>query len=409
MEYSRFRQLYNNLILRSPENNLGNEDIFKIKWLRDKIISNSRALYEPERELSLDECMIPFSGRHKWKVFMKAKPVKYGFKAYVVSEASTGYILNWHIHTGNPLADIPELTTFKIVKKLTHPFDQRGFHIYMDRYHRFYTGLRIYRYLVIKGFGVCGTVMQNRLELSSEIKDHLNTYKYYEYDFYQLGTDFLLTAWKDKNLVLVLSTIHSTTTINYERFVKCRDENNNPITKSEEVDKPLPIKEYGKFMGGVDRFDKMLYHYHFYHKNCRWYIRIFTHFLEIAILNSYVIYSRQCKKNRSSPISRNEFHYKIAKDLLKEWRLIKNITDTPKKLRGNNNKIFYSPEELLKNKSNAECEFKSLDSKVNCSICMLEEKRAQCTKICVTHNSALHYKCFEKHKKIRQRLQNYKK
>ena len=153
----------------------------------------------------------------------------------------------------------------------------------------------------------------------------------------------------------------------------------------------------------------MLYHYHFYHKNCRWYIRIFTHFLEIAILNSYVIYSRQCKKNRISPISRNEFHYKIAKDLLKEWRLIKNITDTPKKLRGNNNKIFYSPEELLKNKSNAECEFKSLDSKVNCSICMLEEKRAQCTKIRVTHNSALHCKCFEKHKKVHQRLQNYKK
>jgi len=79
------------------------------------------------------------------------------------------------------------------------------------------------------------------------------------------------------------------------------------------------------------------------------YIRIFTHFLEIAILNSYAIYSRQCKKNRISPISRTEFHYKIAKDLLKEWRLIKNISDTPRKLRGNN-KVFYSPEELLINR-----------------------------------------------------------
>jgi len=62
---------------------------------------------------------------------------------------------------------------------------------------RFYTGLRVFRYGGIKGFGMCDTVMQNRLELSDEIKDHLNTYKYREYDFYQLGTDFLLTAWKD--------------------------------------------------------------------------------------------------------------------------------------------------------------------------------------------------------------------
>lgn len=402
MPCSRFCQLYRNLVLRPITDTDENNDMLKIKRIRDRIISNSRTLCEPERHLSLDECMVPFSGCHTWKVFLKSKPVKYGFKAYVLAEASTGYILNWHVHTGDPMTSSEESSTFRIVRKLCKPYEDRGFYVFMDRY---YSGLRIFRYLSLRGFGACGTIMSNRLKLSGAVKEDLENFDYLDYDFYQFGKEILLTAWKDKKLITMLSTVYSTNIIKYRRIIKGRDENNKSTPGYEDIEKPLTIAEYAKFMGGVDRFDKMLYNYHFYHKNCRWYIRIFTHFLELAILNSYVIYTKQCKRKHHIPMSRYCFHEYLAKELVKSYRDKNNIASTPKKEKGKTQaKIFIAVENLLIKSCLEDCEFEDLASKADCTVCRLENKRAQCNKICVTHDAAVHIKCYEKHKKICKNL-----
>lgn len=44
--------------------------------------------------------MIAYKGRHKWKVYMPLKPIKFGFKAYVLCESDSGYVLNWSLNTG---------------------------------------------------------------------------------------------------------------------------------------------------------------------------------------------------------------------------------------------------------------------------------------------------------------------
>lgn len=399
--YSRFRELYNSLMLRPHDINVGQEDMLKINRLSNRIIANSRSMYEPEKELSLDECMIPFTGRHRWKVFLKAKPIKYGFKAYILAEAKTGYILNWHLHTGDPGdIDSEEAATFSIVKKLAEPYDYKGHHIFMDRY---YSGLRIFRYLTLKGFGASGTIMANRLKLTDDIKEELATFAYQEYDFYEFGENMMLTAWKDKNMVMLLSTIHSTDTVNYSRMVKARDDDNIPLIVSEQIDKPVALAEYAKHMGGVDRFNQMLYNYHFYHRNCRWYVRIFTHFLEIAILRSYIIYKTQCEKQNKNPISRYEFHEELANNLVENYRKQKHIPTSPKKDSGEtkqSTRNFFPTEEVFARTNSNECRLEDLPdgSKPNCTVCELENKIAQCTKVCRTHDKVIHVKCFEKHK-----------
>lgn len=56
MEFSQFRQLYKHITLHPVENKIDNNDMLKIKIIKDRVITNSRAIYEQERELSLDEC-----------------------------------------------------------------------------------------------------------------------------------------------------------------------------------------------------------------------------------------------------------------------------------------------------------------------------------------------------------------
>ena len=52
------------------------------------------AMYNPRRELSIDETMLKFKGRLSIKQYIKIKPVKWGIKLFTIAEAKTGYVLN---------------------------------------------------------------------------------------------------------------------------------------------------------------------------------------------------------------------------------------------------------------------------------------------------------------------------
>jgi len=47
--------------------------------------------------------------------------------------------------------------------------------------------------------------------------------------------------------------------------------------------------------GGVDLMDRMIAHYRHGFKNKKWYLRIFIHFLNISIINSWIIYKENCQ------------------------------------------------------------------------------------------------------------------
>lgn len=47
-------------------------------------------------------------------------------------------------------------------------------------------------------------------------------------------------------------------------------------------------------MGGVDLMDRMIAHYPHGFKNKKWYLRVFFHFLNVSIVNSWIIYREQC-------------------------------------------------------------------------------------------------------------------
>ena len=44
--------------------------------------------------------MQAFKGRHEAKQYMPMKPVKFGFKFFVIAESKTGYVKNFRFYTG---------------------------------------------------------------------------------------------------------------------------------------------------------------------------------------------------------------------------------------------------------------------------------------------------------------------
>ena len=86
-------------------------------------------LYQPQRDVSIDEAMVKFQG---WSSLKQYLPVKRGIKVWVLADTN-GYFWNMQVYTGR------ETTTEKglgarIVKDLTVPLHHKLHHIYYDNF-----------------------------------------------------------------------------------------------------------------------------------------------------------------------------------------------------------------------------------------------------------------------------------
>lgn len=66
----------------------------KVQPIISEMQHNFSSVYAPSKCLSVDEAMIPFKGRSSMKQYMPKKPVKRGFKVWVVADSRNGYFLN---------------------------------------------------------------------------------------------------------------------------------------------------------------------------------------------------------------------------------------------------------------------------------------------------------------------------
>ena len=217
---TRFSDIYTSLCLRDPilESPNTNDYLFKINSFVETIIAQCKKHYVPDREVTIDESMIPFRGRSKLIQYMPLKPIKYGLKAFLLCEAKTGYVLQWKLFTGDP-NDVHSNfgLTYQVIRDLVLDLEGNQNILYTDRY---YTGLQIYHDLKMLGIGACGTLQMNRSQLPEEIRTDLSSLRPQEIMHFKTNRDLLLSCWKDSNLVMVLSNCFGTGSIETSRRKK---------------------------------------------------------------------------------------------------------------------------------------------------------------------------------------------
>lgn len=77
----------------------GYDKLYKVRPLLD--VKDFQSCYSPTENLSIDESMVGFKGRLAFLQYMPKKPQKWGMKAWVLADASKGYVWNWRLYTGN--------------------------------------------------------------------------------------------------------------------------------------------------------------------------------------------------------------------------------------------------------------------------------------------------------------------
>lgn len=240
-------------------------------------ISNSQRMYSIGQNACVDEMIVPFRGRCKFRVYMPNKPAKYGMKVLCLTDARNNYLFNAYLYGGKNTdgiglsneekkLGIPTQSVIRLVK----PIGNTNRNITCDNW---FMSMELLRELRNRGLTVLGTLRSNKPEIPTEFLPNRNRAPGSSI-FGFTSTETLVSYVPKKNkAVLLLSSCHHDD--------KC----------DELSGKPDIIIDYNSFKGGVDNLDKKCAIYSCNRRTRRWSLALFFALLDISANNAYVLFS----------------------------------------------------------------------------------------------------------------------
>lgn len=306
MSRDRFMQIkkYIHLVNLNDLTDIAKADkYFRVRPILDILHKTFHESVDPPEHQSIDEMLIPFKGRSGLKQYLKKKPKKWGFKVWVRASPN-GYV---HCFETYQSSQSPRSTYGPIgdsVINISHGLEDKNHKLFIDN---LFTGYELLKYFTSKKIYVIGTLQLNRFP---GIKEHLVELKKNKLS---RGSTSLATSkdnitavrWFDNKEVHTASTYAG---VEPTDLVRRWDKKTKSYIS---VSRPFAIGEYNKYMGGVDLNDRMVAHYPHGFKNKKWYLRIFYHFLNVALVNSWI-----CYKEKVEEITFLEFKSSVANALI---------------------------------------------------------------------------------------------
>lgn len=288
------------------------DKLYKLRPFLDLIGNSFQNSYKPGEYQSVDESMIRFKGRSSLKQYMPQKPIKRGYKVWVRADVN-GYICEFQIYTGK----VDNLKTEtglgeRVVKDLSKSLAGKYYKIFFDNY---FTSVSLMTSLLKDSIYASGTVRINRKFLPTDICEDKQLSRG-ENDWRQTPDGLLFTKWKDQKGIHFLSNYHNPneiTSVNRRQ----RDGSMNVVPC------PSVVKDYNKFMGGVDKADMLKSLYEISRKSKKWWHRIFFHFVDVTVTNAYIIFRERSPNTKG--LTLKQFRLSVVEGLVTS-----NI-ETPKK------------------------------------------------------------------------------
>ena len=279
----------------------------KIEPFLNIVLNKFQAAFYPGQNLLLDEMVVKWKGRSRYRVYNPNKPEKYHLKTFGLCDSVTGYTYNLLICFGADTSYTGELDkgqSEKIFHNLLSPLGT-GHHIFADRY---YTTHSLVVNLTSKKTYYTGTLMSNRKGFPKKMATFKNL-KHKESKYYRSEKGILLCAWKDKKArkpVFAVSTY------------AVKSESNVTNKSGKVTTKPDIIHDYNFSMNGCDRSDQMLSYYNnFKRRTVKWWKRLFRWCIEVTQVNAFILHCLT-RYEGTKPFSLKKFKDKLIHQLINE-------------------------------------------------------------------------------------------
>ena len=248
--------------------------------------------FNTSENVTIDERIVPFTGNCRFRVYVKNKPDKYGIKIWVMSCSESFYMKNYDIYLGK--IDTREKNQGERVVLQLSSCLSHGYNITVDN---FFTSFSLASKLLKKNITLLGTLRQNKKEIPKELLPSKERIVFSSE--FRFSDDYSLVSYvpKKKKAVILLSSSYPDKRVSME-------------TKR----KPQMILEYNKTKHAVDSLDKMTKQYSTKRANRRWTMTLFSNFLDISLLNAYVVF---CEKHKNEKLpSRKQLYLDLAECIL---------------------------------------------------------------------------------------------
>ncbi|XP_065672200.1 piggyBac transposable element-derived protein 4-like [Hydra vulgaris] len=294
---NRFLQIHWMLHVSPPSNpsNELNRRARKVHRVVSEMKSSCSRNFVPSRNIAIDEVLLD----SKW-----------GIRVFVLADSETGYISFFEPYYGNctteslarPMMQFTSRIVLHLCDELLEAAQGSGYHLFTDR---LYTSFPLAQELLKMNIQTTGTIMKNRKQLPEDIKKL--KLKRHEVSAYVHSSNVMVLAWQDRRQGLMLSTFHDSTTEVAKQRIK------GGIV---DIDKPTVIVNYSKYMGAVDRADHYCSSYSFLRKSLKWWRKIFFWLLEVAVVNSYILFNKFCEGNGKNKLRHLTYRQNLIEQLV---------------------------------------------------------------------------------------------
>ncbi|CAK1585629.1 unnamed protein product [Parnassius mnemosyne] len=371
MRRNRFEEILRHFHVVDNINLCPNDKMAKVRPLFDLLNKKFLQYAVIEKNISIDESMIPYYGRHGCKQHIRGKPIRFGFKTWIAA-LPLGYCLYADPYQGRYetfSTGLGQYVVQKLMTEIQNVYKETRFSVFCDN---FFTGLPLITAMKEKNILVTGTVRSNRTD-KCPLKDEKLCKKEqrgYHDSRLDLNSGICAVRWNDNSVVTLLSSEYGVEPIQTARRYSA--------AQKQRVNVPQPnvVHQYNRFMGGVDRLDANIGTYRIAIRGKKWYIPLLFWLIDVAVNNATLL-----ARNFSKDIDTLEFRRSIARTLLQKYGNDKQHPGPSKRVSTN------VPTSVRKH--NAEHMIGRAPSRLRCAYC-----KSLTVTFCQKCKVNLHSKCF---------------
>lgn len=395
MPRNRFFYLRNSLhVVDINDPPINRNRLWKVQPVLDSVKAGLDKIERVPGNYSIDEQMIPFTGRTTLKQFVPNKPRPVGLKNFVVT-TSSGILLDFEVYQGES-TNLPMKKDVglgpSVVLRLKDTLPPLSV-LYFDRY---FTSLQLMEHLASESYFGTGTLMMNRLqELTFCPNKDLK-----RGEFEELTSNdgrFVAIKWMDNQSVIMLSSVCGSEPVT---LVKRWSKKDSIFIN---VECPAAIVTYNKNMGGVDLFNQQMEVYRTWFKTRKWTLKVILHFLDLAVVNSWFQYKTQCEmanKKRREIMDLLKFRMDLSYTLMNQPRRGRPDYSDEEEQQEDKKQNWRAPIPVLSKRTDCYDHFPIVDDLKTARSCRLEgcksRSRVRCEKcnvyLCLTKSN----NCFMK-------------
>lgn len=309
---NRFEEIFRFIHAADNNNLVENDKMAKLRPLIEKLNQTILKYIPISSCMSIDESMIPYFGRNGCKQFIRGKPIRFGYKAWVLATPS-GYCVQFDIYQGRNKAEqnkkigLGDFVVTNFANLLKHNFPDLQFSLFFDN---FFTSASLISKLGEMGFAATGTVRENRtdkcpLKNISQMKKGARGVIDSAID---TNDDIVCVRWKDNSVVTMLSNEYGVAPIRQAVRYSAKEK------KKVDIPQPNMIHCYNKFMGGVDQMDNNIANYRIGFRGKKWYIPILFWMFDVSMNNAWILARKFGKK-----IDNLEFRRSVVVSILRKY------------------------------------------------------------------------------------------